>query len=138
MIFSRKKIKCTVTPAPNPDSMQFFFHGDHWSYFFPDINRILEKGLKPCRWKNVSEGMMTYSIATDEYHHTLLCEDGDVNVHDDNYGLSVFVKCKDEALFRRVQKVLGGSGRFELVFCDLYKRDAEPNEEDAPDPKAVR
>ena len=28
-------------------------------------------------------GMMTYSIATDEYHHTLLCEDGDVNVYDD-------------------------------------------------------
>ena len=55
------------------------------------------------------------------------------------YGLSVFVKSKDEALFRRVQKVLEGSGQFELVFWRIFINEIRnSDEEDAPDPKAVR
>ena len=81
---------------------------------------------------------MTYSIATDDYHHTLLCEDGEVRIHDDNYGLSVFVNSKDQNLFRRIQKVLDESGRFEVVFNEAKKEDADPNKKDAPDLKPVR
>jgi len=115
MIFKRKKIKCTVGPAPNPQSMEFFFYGDHWSFFFPDVKGILAKGLKPCRWEKKSEGMISYEIGTDDFHHTLICEDGEVHINDNNYGLWVFVEKENEHLFNRVQKVLRESGRFDFV-----------------------
>ena len=115
MLFRRKKINCTVGPAPNPETMEFFFHGDHWSFFFPDVKEILEKGLKPCRWKDKSDGMVSYEIGTDDFHHTLICDDGDVHIDDNNYGLRVFVNKKNENLLSRVTDVLQASGRFELT-----------------------
>lgn len=138
MIFKRKKIKCTVGPAPNPETMEFFFHGDHWSIFFPSVKRLLAKGLKPCRWKEKSEGMISYEVGTDDVHHALLCEDGEVLINDKNYGLWVFVEKKHGHLFNRVQDVLRASGRFELIFNSELEENAEFNKEDAPDPKAVR
>ncbi len=114
MIFRKKKIKCTVGPAPNPETMEFFFHGDHWAFFFPDVMGMLEKGLKPCQWEDKSEGMVTYEIGTDDFHHTLICENGEVHIDDNNYGLWVFVAKKHEHLFNRVLKVLDASGRFEI------------------------
>jgi hypothetical protein len=115
MLFRRKKIKCTLGPAPNPETMEFFFHGDHRSFSFPDVRKILKKGLTPCQWQDKSEGMVTYEIATDDFHHTLLCDDGEVDIDDNNWGLWVFVRRNNEILFQRVQNVLRESGRFELV-----------------------
>ncbi len=132
MIFQRKKHKCSVSHAPNPETMEFMFHGDHWSYFFPDVKGILAKGLKPCQWEEKTEGMISYEIGTDDFHHTLLCEDGEVHIADNNYGLSVFVEKKYGNLFQRVLKALELSGRFELVFEEIYKHNPEPNQEDAP------
>ena len=93
----------------------FFFDGDHWSLFFPDVKRILEKGLKPCQWKDKSEGMVTYQIATDDFRHTLLCDDGEVSIEDSNWGLWIFIEKKNERLLQRVRNILRESGRFELV-----------------------
>ena len=71
--------------------------------------------------------MTLYEIGTDDFHHTLLCEDGELHIDDNNYGLSLFVERKYENLFRRVQKVLELSGRFELVFEEVYKHNSELN-----------
>jgi hypothetical protein len=95
MIFNRKKIECVIGPAPNPEMMEFSFRGDHWSLFFPDLKTILYKRLKPCRWEEKTDGAIAYEIGTDDIRHTLLCEDGEVHTHDDNYGLSVFVATKN-------------------------------------------
>jgi hypothetical protein len=132
MIFQRKKHKCTVSHAPNPETMEFMFHGDHWSIFFPNVKRILHKGLKPCRWEEKTEATKTYEIGTDDVHHTLLCEDGEVHIADNNYGLWIFVPKNQEHLFHRVQNVLRASGRFELIFKEIYICNAEPSQEDAP------
>lgn len=118
MIFGRKKTKCTVGPAPNPETVEFFFYGDHWSMFFPDVKGILQKGLKPCRWQEKSEGVISYEIGNDDVHHTLLCQNGEVHITDNNYGLWIFIAKRHEDLYRRVEEVLRTSGRFELVFED--------------------
>jgi hypothetical protein len=110
----RKKTKCTIGLATNPEIIQFSFHGDNWGFFFPDVKGILAKGLKPCHWADKSEGMTTYSIATDEYHDTLQCEDGEVHVIDDSYGLLLCIEKKNAELLSRVEKVLQASGRFEI------------------------
>jgi hypothetical protein len=114
MIFKIKKIECVIGPAPNSAMMEFSFRADHWSFFFPDIKTILQKKLKLCRWEERTEGEITYEIRTDYFHHTLLCEDGEVHIDDNNYGLSIFVAIKDEHLFHRVENALRESGRFEL------------------------
>jgi hypothetical protein len=58
MRLGRKKVKCTVGPAQNPATMEFFFHSNHWSLFSPKVKGILEKGLKPCRWEEKTVNSM--------------------------------------------------------------------------------
>ena len=68
----RKKIQYTIHKAGNPDFLDFHFSGKHWSLFYPNLNRILEKGIKPCHWVERSEGEIAYTIATDELWETLV------------------------------------------------------------------
>jgi hypothetical protein len=138
MIFRRKKIRCDVGPAPNPETVEFFFYGDHWSIFFPNVKRILRKGLKPCRFEAKTEAMITYEVGTDDVHHTLLCEDGEVHINDNNYGLWVFVAKNNRDLIRRVKRVLEASGRFDVICESKRKEEVAPNKEDAPGQKAAR
>jgi hypothetical protein len=114
MKLGRKKIKCSIGKSGSQEMMELSFQGDHWSFFFPNVKRILEKGLKPCSWIDVSEGRVSYSIATDDYSQTLKCEEGEVYVHDDSYGLSLIVRRDNQKLLQRIMDVLQASGRFEI------------------------
>lgn len=121
-LFRRKKITCTVGPAPNGETMEFSFQGDHWSLLFPDVRSILQKGLTPCRLEGKSDGMLMYELGTDDLRHTLICEDGEVHIADNNYGLSVFIEKKQEHLVQRVAHVLRETGRFDLV-CERKREE---------------
>ncbi|QDV48756.1 hypothetical protein [Gimesia fumaroli] len=114
------KYPFVVRPCYGSDDLLIEFRCDHRSSGFPNMVSFLEENygisIEP-----VSEGMVSYAIATDEFITKARCEKGTITITDEGGGLFITAEGRANEIIGDIESILLASGKFERLEVDSSK-----------------
>jgi hypothetical protein len=97
------------------------FWGDHRTKGFPDIQRILEKGLNAKQKKHPSIDVVYIGLATDQFISLWEYENGEYELDDDTWDYFIHAPDNNQQVIGDIEEVLLESGFFAKEATDLNK-----------------